>query len=221
MKLNEMVVVVTGATGDTAGEFLNQLSGKTKDLIGTVRSSKMQFGFKNTVHLKKGDLTSKKDVKKIHQTIMNEYGTIHAWINVVGGFSMGNTVEDSKSKWKDMLSINFTTTLNCCEIILPTFKKNKFGRLINFGSQVGETGMPFAGPYCVSKAMVHMLTKVISQEVTDNITCNAIVPGVIDTLRARKSMPNADYSTWSSPVDLGRAVIKLLSSRKNGELIEI
>ena len=43
MNLNEMVVVVTGATGDTAGELLNQLSGKTKDLISTVRSSKIQF----------------------------------------------------------------------------------------------------------------------------------------------------------------------------------
>ena len=221
MKLNDMVVVVTGATGDTAGELLNQLSGKTKDLISTVRSTKMQISFKNIVHLKKGDLTIKRDVNKIHDSILNEYGTIHAWINVVGGFIMGNTVEDSKSKWKDMLSVNFTTTLNCCEIILPTFKKNKFGRLINFGSQVGKTGIPFAGPYCVSKAMVHMLTKVISQEVTDDITCNAIVPGVIDTPQARKSMPNADFSTWSSPVDLGRSVIKLLGSRKNGELIEI
>ncbi len=221
MKLEEMVVVITGATGDTAQELINIISGKVKHVISTVRSTNNQLSFKHTVHLKKGDLTRKRDVKKIHQSIINEYGTIHAWVNVVGGFTMGNVVENSRGKWKQMIDVNFFTTMNCCEVILPTFKKNKFGRLINFGSQVGKTGMPFAGPYCVSKAMVHMLTKVISQELSDNVTCNAIVPGVIDTPRARKSMPNADFSTWNTPADLTKAVMQLMESSKNGALIEI
>ena len=81
--------------------------------------------------------------------------------------------------------------------------------------------MPLAGPYCVSKSMVHMLTKLISQEVSDDITCNAIVPGVIDTPKARKSMPNANFSEWSKPTDLAKSVINILNSEINGELIEI
>ena len=221
MEIKEMVVVITGGAGDTATEVINQLKNKTKHLIVTLRNTNKQLELKNNILYVKGDLYSKKDVEKIHQNIIKEFGTIHAWINIVGGFTMGNVIEDANKTWDEMINVNFLTTLNCCEVILPTFKKNKFGRLINFGSQVGNTGMPLAGPYCVSKSMVHMLTKLISQEVSDDITCNAIVPGVIDTPKARKSMPNANFSEWSKSTDLAKSVINILNSEINGELIEI
>ena len=221
MKISDMVVVVTGGAGDTAVEVINQLKNKTKHLAVTLRNTEKNIELKNNTLYIKGDLNNKKDITIIHQSILEEFGNIHAWVNIVGGFIMGNVIEDAGETWDEMIRVNFLTTLNCCEIILPTFKKNKFGRLINFGSQVVNTGMPFAGPYCISKSMIHMLTKVISQEVSDNITCNAIVPSVIDTPKARQSMPHADFSKWSKPVNLAQAVINLLNSEINGELIEI
>jgi len=221
MKIKEMVVVITGGTGDTAIEVINQLKNKTKHLVVTLRNTNKQIELKNNILYVKGDLFSKKDVEKIHQIIIKKFGTIHAWVNIVGGFTMGNVIENSNKSWDEMINVNFFTALNCCKIILPTFKKNKFGRLINFGSQVGNTGMPFAGPYCVSKSMVHMLTKVISQELSDDVTCNAIIPGVIDTQKARKSMPNADFSEWSKPIDLAKSVVNIINSEVNGQLIEI
>ena len=221
MQLNEMVVVVTGGTGDTAVEVINQLRNKTKHLAVTLRNTKKKIELKNNILYIKGDLNNKKDIAIIHKLILEKFGNIHAWVNIVGGFIMGNVIEDAGKTLDEMIRVNFLTTLNCCEIILPTFKKNKFGRLINFGSQVGNTGMPFAGAYCISKSMIHMLTKVISQEVSDNITCNAIVPGVIDTPKARHSMPNEDFSKWSKPDEIAQAVINLLNSEINGDLIEI
>ena len=63
-----------------------------------------------------------------------------------------------------MFDLNFKSVLNCCRRILPIFKKQKFGRIINFGSVAGIEGIASAGPYAVGKAAVINLSKTIAKE---------------------------------------------------------
>ena len=113
------------------------------------------------------------------------------------------------------------TTLNCCQQILPRMKLSGWGRIINMGAQAAIKGMPLAGPYCTSKMAVHALTKIIALENEGGITCNAIVPGIIDTPTNRKQMPGANHSNWVNPKKIAEKIEGLLLSDENGALISL
>jgi 3-oxoacyl-[acyl-carrier protein] reductase len=153
--------------------------------------------------------------------VNNEAGEIHAWLNIVGGFMMGNKVEEGHDDWNFMYNTNFMTALNCCQQILPRMRKAGWGRIVNMGAQTAVNGMPLAGPYCASKTAVHMLTKTIALENGNGITCNAILPSIIDTPANRKQMPDADHSNWVTREKIAQTIEGFISSEMNGELLHI
>lgn len=136
---------------------------------------------------------------------------------------MGKSVEDTlPDDWSHMFNLNFQTALNCCVTILPHMKKYGFGRIINFGSVAAENGMAAAGPYTVSKAAVMALTKTIARKGQEyGITCNAIVPTIINTPQNRAAMADADFSTWTSPRTIAETIIDVVNSDRTGEMIHV
>ena len=113
------------------------------------------------------------------------------------------------------------TALNCCQQILPHMKAAGWGRIINMGPHTAASGMLLAGPYCASKAAAHSLSRTISLENCNGVTCNAIMPGIIDTPTNRKNMPDTDHSGWVTLGVLSQNIEKMLPSNENGLLLEI
>jgi NAD(P)-dependent dehydrogenase (short-subunit alcohol dehydrogenase family) len=61
--------------------------------------------------------------------------------------------------------------------------------------------------YQASKATVMRLTESLSEEVKGaGVNVNAVLPSVIDTSGNRGAMPDADFSAWVSPTDLGEVI---------------
>ena len=221
MKINEMNIVITGVNGDLASYLFQYFSTRAAFVAGTVRSlAETSKLISNGATIEMDPL----DHYSIDEAIMwinNEAGDIHVWMNIVGGFSMGNHVEEGHDDWTYMYNTNFMTALNCCQQILPAMKSGGWGRIINMGSQTAANGMPLAGPYCASKAAVHSLTKTIALENSNGVTCNAVVPGIIDTPKNRHNMPKADHSSWVTLERLAQYIEKILLSKENGLLTEI
>ena len=218
MKLNEMNIVITGANGMLATFLMDYFSKRTAFLAGTVRQFAESVNNNNFAIIEMDPLDHH-SIDNAIDSINNEAGDIHAWLNVIGGFVMGNHVEEGYDDWNYMYNTNFMTTLNCCQRILLTMKRTGWGRIINMGSRAAIRGLPLAGPYCSSKTAVHSLTKIIALENGAGITCNALIPGIIDTLANRKQMPEADHSNWVKPVQIAKKIEELLLSEENGALI--
>ena len=221
MNLNKMNIIVTGANGVTGSALIIHFYNRANFIIGTVRNLSNKIDITNGRAMIQMDLLDRFSLEESLVEIEKEVGNIHVVINVVGGFSMGCHIEEKHDLWNYMYNTNFITTLNMCQQILPKMKQQKFGRIINFGAQAAENSMPLAGPYCVSKAAVHTLTKTIALETPDYITCNAILPGIIDTPINRKSMPEADQNNWSLPEQIAEIVEKIILSDVNGTLIRV
>ena len=221
MKLNEMNVVITGANGMVAAVLMNYFSNQAAFVAGTVRQLSENIDNHNNSAIIEMDPLNHYSIDNAIDWINSEAGDIHAWFNIVGGFTMGNHVEESRDDWNYMYNSNFMTTLNCCQQILPKMKLIAWGRIVNMGAQTAIKGMPLAGPYCVSKMAVHTLTKIIALENGGEITCNTLVPGIIDTQTNRKKMPEADQGNWVSPVKIAEQIEELLLSDKNGLLINL
>jgi len=133
--------------------------------------------------------------------------------NIAGGFAMGPAVHESASSdWDLMLAINFSTTRNMCEAVVPGMLSGGGGKIVNVGALSAREGQGNMGPYCVAKSAVMRLTESMSKELRDQgINVNAVLPSIIDTPTNRTDMPDADHSKWVRPEDLA-AVICFLGS---------
>jgi 3-oxoacyl-[acyl-carrier protein] reductase len=66
--------------------------------------------------------------------------------------------------------------------VLPAMMKQRYGRIVNIASVVGESGNAGQANYVASKAGLIGLTKALAQEMAPReITVNAVAPGFIDT----------------------------------------
>ena len=84
--------------------------------------------------------------------------------------------------WEKVLNVNLTGVMMCDRAAAKRMQANGGGSIINIASGAAKIPIAGAAEYCVSKAGVWMLTKVLALEVArDNIRVNAIGPGFIET----------------------------------------
>ncbi len=217
MHLNELVCVITGAGGTVGRKLVDEFHDRGSRVVAILHGSRDELTEPEPNRFTiEGDLTDGESTRKIMETILGQFGQIDVLINAAGGFQAGKPVEEtSMEQWKNMLSINFITTLNCCRIVLPEMKKRNKGKIINFGSTPGEEGMAEASAYAVSKAAVHALTKSISKETKKlNIDSIVVVPETIDTPNNRRAMPDADPKTWLKPEDLAKQLATMIEEEQ-------
>ncbi len=205
-------MVVTGANGASGSALVDYLRGKAAHVVGCLHGQEVDWRpADDGLSYVTCNLTDRVAVNFMVAEILRARETFHAWINTVGGYAGNGPVEEvPPSAWPSMFDLNFITCLNTCQAILPVLKEQQFGRIINFGSVAGETGLALASPYAMSKAAVHNLTLSMAQELSGQVTVNLLVPATIDTPANRESMPAADFATWTRPEAIAEKVAEIL-----------
>ncbi len=106
--------------------------------------------------------------------------------------------------WDTVLSTNLTAAFTCTRGVLRTMVKQRWGRIINVGSVVGQSGNAGQANYAASKAGLIGFTKSLAHEVASRgITANVVAPGLIDTDMIRAMGQNV-HQEWASRIPLGR-----------------
>ncbi|MEE2788969.1 MAG: SDR family oxidoreductase [Myxococcota bacterium] len=108
--------------------------------------------------------------------------------------------------------------------IVPHMKRQKWGRIINIGSEVVDEAPSHFSAYVAAKGGQHALTRCLATELAPwGITVNTVSPGWIPVERHR-NVPQADkdaYFTtipagrWGSPTDVAHAVTFLASNESS------
>jgi 3-oxoacyl-[acyl-carrier protein] reductase len=109
-------------------------------------------------------------------------GKIDILVNNAGITKDGLALRMKKDDWDTVLATNLTGAFLAIQQVLQSMLKERWGRIINISSIVGEAGNPGQANYVASKSGLIGLTKSIAQEVgSRNITVNAVAPGFIET----------------------------------------
>jgi len=91
-------------------------------------------------------------------------------------------VRMKREDWDRVLQINLSGAFFAIQQVLPSMMKQRYGRIINISSIVGESGNAGQANYVAAKAGLIGLTKALAQEMAPReITVNAVAPGFIDT----------------------------------------
>jgi 3-oxoacyl-[acyl-carrier protein] reductase len=121
-------------------------------------------------------------VKEAFGKALKECGRIDVLVNNAGITRDGLAMRMKQQDWNLVLQINLTGAFHCIQQVLPGMMRERWGRIINIASVVGQAGNAGQPNYVASKAGLIGLTKAIAQEMASrNITVNAVAPGFIET----------------------------------------
>ncbi len=128
------------------------------------------------------DMTRAESIHEALAKTANEFGPIGILVNNAGITKDGLALRMKKDDWDSVISTNLTGTFLATQQVLQHMMKERWGRVINISSVVGQMGNPGQANYVASKAGLIGLTKALAQEMgSRNITINAVAPGFIET----------------------------------------
>ena len=100
-------------------------------------------------------------------------------VNNAGINIRGPIEELNEDDWDTVIDTNLKGPWLCCRAVAPIMKKQKWGRVINVSSMLGEISLPGRSPYASSKGGLTLLTKTLALEwAKDGINVNALCPGL-------------------------------------------
>jgi 3-oxoacyl-[acyl-carrier protein] reductase len=151
------------------------------------------------------DISSQESVKEGFGQVLAAKGRVDVLINNAGITRDGLAMRMKPADWDLVLKINLTGAFLAAQQVLPGMMKNRWGRIVNMASVVGQAGSPGQANYVASKAALIGLTKALAQEMgSRGITVNAVAPGYIET-DMTSVLPDAVKQKFLAAIPLGRA----------------
>jgi 3-oxoacyl-[acyl-carrier protein] reductase len=128
------------------------------------------------------DLSAQDSIKEGIARVAKEFGRIDILVNNAGVTKDGLALRMKADDWNFVLQTNLTGAFFCIQQVISPMMRERWGRIVNISSVVGEAGNAGQANYVASKAGLIGLTKSLAQELgSRNITVNAVAPGFIET----------------------------------------
>jgi 3-oxoacyl-[acyl-carrier protein] reductase len=128
------------------------------------------------------DLMDRESIKSAIGKAAREFGRIAILVNNAGITKDQLAVRMKQQDWDSVIQTNLSGSFYAIQEVLQGMMRERWGRIVNISSVVGEKGNPGQANYVASKAGLIGLTKSLAQEVgSRNITVNAVAPGFIET----------------------------------------
>jgi 2-deoxy-D-gluconate 3-dehydrogenase len=228
--LTGKVAVVTGGNGGIGLGMAGGLAraGATVVIAGrnaekssqAVADLKMQ-GF--TADAIQADVTDEHQVARLFQDVMVRHGRLDILVNNAGSTIRKAPEALTLQEFQQVMDVNLTSTFLCCRAAHALMKVGGGGKIVNIGSMLSLLGAPYASAYGASKGGVVQFTRSIATAwAADNIQCNAVLPGWIDTELTQgarqqvaglyeRVLARTPAGRWGEPADLAGIAVFLAS----------
>jgi 3-oxoacyl-[acyl-carrier protein] reductase len=169
------------------------------------------------------DMTSPDSIKAAFAKA-KELGRIDILVNNAAITRDGLVLRMKPDDWNAVIQTNLTGAFLAIQQVLPGMMKERWGRIVNISSVVGQSGNAGQANYVSSKAGLIGLTKAIAQEMgSRGVTANAVAPGFIDTDMTavlpeelkEKLLATIPLKRFGAPEDVAAAV-RFLCSEEAG-----
>lgn len=155
------------------------------------------------VHL---DVTSENSWRAAVETAERTYGKLNVLVNNAGIYIRKRIEETTEDDLEQIMAVNVKGVFLGVKHAIPAMRRAGGGSIVNISSTAGLVGNPYGSPsYTATKGAVRLFTKSTAlQHAQDNIRCNSVHPGPIDTAMLDQAMgPASERQERLSRVPLG------------------
>ena len=145
------------------------------------------------------------EIESAFQAINKQFGHIDILVNNAGSSARETIYDYTEKAFDDLMDLNVKSVFVCTHAVVPYFKAQGGGVVLNTSSMVSFYGQPSGCGYPASKFAVNGLTKSLARELgKDGIRVNAVAPGVTNTDMFRE-LPTEVAQKVTANIPLGRA----------------
>lgn len=220
-------IIITGGSSGAGKKLAQRLINKGARLalvardenkLSAVKKELLTPGLEeSTIELYPCDVADSIAVETTFKRISEQMGTPDILINSAGVLREGYFENQSLETFREVMNINFFGTLHCIQSVLPYFKGNGGGRIVNICSVAGLMGVFGYSAYCASKHAVTGLTATLRSELKhQNITLHIVYPPEFDSPMVD------DINTYRSEENrmLAKTIPKLSADQVADEIIK-
>ncbi len=220
------VAIITGGTGSVGRELLPLLVRRSFKLgvtylvpeEATELETQLESGMDLTedeLLLRRVDASDAKAMDKFVQEVVDAFGGLNVLVCLVGGWSGGRDVDETDDvRFDRMMDLNLRSAFNAVRAAIPHLKEADWGRIVLMGSRHAIETPAGQAAFNIAKAGVGALGRSVATELSDtNVTCNVLLPSVIDTPSTRAALPYAEYVNWPKPEEIANVIDFLTGHR--------
>ena len=187
LRLDGKTALVTGA-GSGIGKCIAETYAKEganvalADIDADAAKSAARAIGNNAIALR-CDVTKKADIAAAIEQTLAAFGALDILVNNAGTTHVNKPMLDiDEAEYDRIFAVNVKSVFQFCQAVVPHFRKQGFGTIINIGSTAGLRPRPGLSAYNATKGAVHILTKSLAVELApDKIRVCAIAPVATET----------------------------------------
>lgn len=230
-------IFITGASSGIGKETALFFAGKGWNVAATMRAPQLELALKETSKLKifALDVTDSGSIQKAVNDAITAFGKIDVLLNNAGYGLVGVMENISKESIRHQFDVNVFGLFEVTKHILPHFRQQKSGRIINISSMGGRVSFPLFAYYHATKYAVEGYSESLNYELNPlGIDVKLIEPGGVQTEFAGRSMNfvegnDPDYDTIQSkllkalksedaafpsqPIDVAKTIFKVACTK--------
>ena len=188
--LRGKVVVITGASSGigraAALEFSRArcrlvLAARRLDALEETAALCREHG--GVAHVVTTDVTVESDLRRLRDETLARWGCIDVWVNNAGITYFARLDEGDLAAHRRVIDTNLIAPMMAARLVLPVFRRQRAGTLINVGSVLSQIGQTFVPAYVVSKSGLRGLSEAVRADVADmpGIQVSTVLPYAVDT----------------------------------------
>ena len=218
MKLNDAVVVITGANSGLGKALALALKLENAKLVISSRiADEALVGVARETNGMPiaADITKEREVVALADAAVKAYGRIDVWINNAGIWIPHASLEELDFKRAhELIDVNLFGTMYGSREALLRMKKHGFGIIINILSTSALQGRAGSSAYCASKYTAKGFTKSLQLEVDGTgVQVIAVYPGGMMTHLFDENKPD-DFEAFMDPADVANAIVSNIKQDK-------
>jgi NAD(P)-dependent dehydrogenase (short-subunit alcohol dehydrogenase family) len=180
----ENVVLITGASSGIGKETARLFQSKNWKVAATMRSPEKDQDLQQIadVEVFRLDVADTESIRSAIGGAIEKFGHIDSVVNNAGYGLLGSFEAASPEQVERQFQTNVFGVFNVCREIIPYFRSQKRGTIVNITSLGGRVAFPFSSLYNATKFAVEGFTESLQYELEPfNIKVKLIEPGPIKT----------------------------------------
>ena len=226
-ELKGKVALVTGASQGIGEAIAKQLAKQGALVVCAARTEAKLLSVVTAIQGEGGqaehvvmDLASSESVRAAVAAVVERHGAIHILVNNAGITRDKLLIQMKEDDFSAVIDTNLKGAWTAIQAATKPMMKQRWGRIINIVSVVGQMGNAGQSNYVAAKAGLIGLTKSVARELASrNVTANAVAPGYVETEMTSGLAPEvkAEFTKsiplgrMGTPADIAAAVVFLAS----------